>query len=134
MIVEETLVSLGDQPIKKSPFSHVMVAMVNSYFTRNNVERISSDTAANIVYERVWRLPKEERVELLNHTVGVVRDRNAYRLTLMTVAIITAIVVIPVMGIEAIGAINGTVGRGFDFLIGFFNVVVKGLEVLVPRL
>lgn len=130
MIVEETLVSLGEQPVKKSPFSHVIVAMANSYFSQHGIERVTRETASNLVYERVWKLPKEERIELLNHTVGNVRDRNTYRATLLVVAVIAAVVIIPVMIIELVSSNNGGGGAGFKFLIEFFTLLLENFEML----
>jgi len=132
MIVEDALVSLGDEPVKNSPFSHVIVAMANGYFMRNNIAKVTKETPASHIYAQAFSLPTNERTEFLSQKVGKVRDRNTYRLTLLVMALIAALIVVPVMIIEIISVGTGNGGQGFQFLLQLTTLFIENLEKITP--
>lgn len=128
MTVDEVLVPLGDAPINSSPYSFVLLAMVNSYLSRHNMDEVAMDTPANVVLGEIWKLPEDERRGLLKEIVSGVRDRNSYRVTLTGIAILLGVVVVPVMVVEVLSAGSQHSGLGFNFLIQLAELATTFFE------
>lgn len=122
MQVEEALLKLGSDPIRKSPFSHVLVAVINSYLRRDGDELVTMDTPGDIALSRVYGMTISEKV--LRHEVGQLRDRDAYRRILTYVAALVGLIVIAVAIIEVLNVGSDSSGQGFSVLIKLIDAAL----------
>lgn len=132
MIVEDALLRLGDRPLKRSPFSHVIVGMANSYLENHQIDNIDAEMSADQVYARIWKLPKDQRQELLDNKVGVMRDRDTYRITLTALSALMALIIVPVAVIEIMSVGSENSGVGFKFLGELFGLFFGLLQTITP--
>lgn len=132
MIVNDALIQLGENPVKRSPFSSVIVAMVNSYLKKSAIEPITSNTRADHVIARIWELPTDTRLELMEQKVGVMRDRDTYRLTLTLVSVVIVVFVVLVGVVEILSVGTENSGAGFAIVGQLLNVFLTFLENATP--
>lgn len=132
MIVNDALIQLGEQPVKRSPFSSVIVAMVNSYLKRSSLELITPSTRADLVIARIWELPSDRREELMKQRVGVMRDRDTYRLTLTLVSLVLVSFVVMVGVVEILSVGTEKSGSGFAIIGQLLTVFMTFLENITP--
>jgi hypothetical protein len=129
MQVEEALLKLGTDPLKRSPFSNVMVAVINSYLRRENDDPVTMETPGDIALSRIYGLPISDR--LLRHEVGQVRDRDTYRMTLTCVAGLVGLIVVVVALIELFNIGSSSSGQGFSVLIKLIDASLSAFEKIV---
>jgi hypothetical protein len=129
MQVEEALLKLGTDPLKRSPFSNVTVAVINSYLRRENDDPVTMETPGDIALSRIYGLPISDR--LLRHEVGQVRDRDTYRMTLTCVAGLVGLIVVVVALIELFNIGSSSSGQGFSVLIKLIDASLSAFEKIV---
>lgn len=127
VIVEDALLDLGNRPLRKSSFSMVIVAVVNSYLTRYQIDEVDIDTPADVTLSRIYQLDQTTQRDVLDRKVGVVRDRDTYRMTLMYASGIIAMIVVVIAIIEIMNV--GTDKSGISLaLLG--KIIEGGFELL----
>lgn len=132
MIVENALLDLGNRPLRKSSFSMVIVAVVNSYLERYQIDPIDSDTTGDVALSRIYRLDQTVQKEVLERKVGVVRDRDTYRMTLMYASGIIALIVVVIAIIEIMNVGTDKSGLSLEMLGKVIDGVFSLLTLLVP--
>lgn len=132
MIVENALLDLGNRPLRRSSFSIVIVAVVNSYLERYQIDPIDVETPGDVALSRIYRLDQTVQQEVLERKVGVVRDRDTYRMTLMFASGIIALIVVVIAIVEIAHVGTDKSGLSLELL----GKIVEGgfglLTLLIP--
>lgn len=131
MQVEEALLKLGSDPIHTSPFSRVLLAVINSYLSRAGDELITLDTPGDVALSQVYGLSLSHKA--LRHEVGNLRDRDMYRLTLTYVAGLVGLIVMVIALIEIFNVGSDGSGQGVSILVKLIDAGVMIMEKLVTE-
>ena len=110
----------------------VIVAVVNSYLERYQIDPIDSDTTGDVALSRIYRLDQAVKKEVLERKVGVVRDRDTYRMTLMYASGIIALIVVVIAIVEIMHVGTDKSGLSLEMLGKVIDGVFSLLTLLVP--
>lgn len=85
MNVEAALIELGDNPLRRSPYSNTLLLVLNAYLPGNNI--VSRETSGQETLSLIYQLPDTALQErLLEREVGQVRGRDSYRTALLVIS------------------------------------------------
>lgn len=128
MTLEEALIDLGDNPLVKSPYSAAIRAIVNA--TLNDPAKIitPSSTGGDVLTLVYQVADIGIRDQLLNKNLATVRDKDYYRLALLGMAILIAVITIALV-------LNVTLGEGHatDNSTGLLQSIIDNLFDLIRR-
>lgn len=105
MNIETALIEVADAPLRKSPYSGRIIAIVNAYSRRDTDTQITRDTTGQEVLSILYHFPDESVKErILTTDIGVVRSRDSYKTVLLVLsgalAIIGVILTVAELGTE----------------------------------
>ncbi len=82
MNVEDALIELGDQPLRRSPYSSTLLMVLNAYLPGD--QPISREVTGQEILSKVYQLPDVQLQErLMEREVGQLRGRDSYRTVLL---------------------------------------------------
>lgn len=91
MTLEDTLTSLGDDPLVKSPNYRQIIAFLNGSFSGMEGEVITAATPADVILTRIYSIKDSvQQNAILSKEYKSVRNSDTYRTSLLTVSAILA--------------------------------------------
>lgn len=131
MNVETALIEVADAPLRKSPYSGRIIAIVNAYSRRDTDKQITRDTTGQEVLTILYHFPDESVKErILTTDIGVVRSRDSYKTVLLVLSGALAIIGI-ILTVAELGTEDGVTN------IALITTIVENLfglaeEVVAP--
>ena len=131
MNIETALIEVADAPLRKSPYSGRIIAIVNAYSRRDTDKQITRDTTGQEVLTILYHFPDESVKErILTTDIGVVRSRDSYKTVLLVLSGALAIIGI-ILTVAELGTEDGVTN------IALITTIVENLfglaeEVVAP--
>lgn len=92
MKVEEVLIELGQSPLSTSPYSRVLLTLLNAYIPGETP--ITEQSSGLELLSMIYKMSDMKRQEkILNKNLGVIRSTDSYRTALLTMATLFGAVV-----------------------------------------
>lgn len=99
MNVEEALIEVADRPLRCSPYSGVLIVVLRALLPAG--ESITGEITGQQVLTDIYNLSDADLQErILSRELGTVRNRDAYRTTLLSVSGIIGLVAVVITGME----------------------------------
>jgi uncharacterized membrane protein YkgB len=126
MKVEEVLIDLGDQPLRKSPYSRILHAVLNAYLPGEKPVNLEMD--GQELLSLIYQLPDTALQErILEKQVGGVRNSDSYRTSVLIFSGFIGFIAVTVAITEILNADSAVSSGGMQILS---QIVTGSFELL----